>query len=71
MTTNDKPTKERTPAIKAATAFNNITQLRTKRDAELAAAPDAIAQKYNDRIAKVRDELDAEARVILDRMLAE
>jgi hypothetical protein len=60
---------EKTPAAKAATAYNRICELTFKRDAEIKAAPTEIATKYEDKIARVMSDCDDETKAILVRML--
>jgi hypothetical protein len=60
---------EKTPAAKAATAYNRITELTLKRDTEIAAAPTVLAAKYEDKIARVMSDCDDETKAILVRML--
>lgn len=62
-------TKQVSPAILAARAFNRIEALIDARNAELANAPESISARYAARIETAKEALDPEVRDLLDGML--
>ena len=63
--------KQRTPAVRAATAYNRIVRINQDQERDLSEAPETIRAKHETRRQAVLEKLDPEAREFTERMLGE